>query len=69
MTSRQSAHGPEPGGIFQTFCANEDGATAIEYGLIAALIFLAIVTAVNSYSDSASDMYNRLSSAIDAAGS
>jgi pilus assembly protein Flp/PilA len=33
--------------IFQDFIADESGATAIEYGLIAAGISLAIIAAVN----------------------
>jgi len=32
----------------KAFLKNEDGATAIEYGLIAALIGVAIITAVTS---------------------
>jgi pilus assembly protein Flp/PilA len=32
---------------FSKFCSNESGATAIEYGLIAAGISLAIIAAVN----------------------
>ncbi len=32
--------------LFKNFIADEDGATAIEYGLIAALISVAIITAV-----------------------
>jgi pilus assembly protein Flp/PilA len=35
-------------GILRKFIANEDGATAIEYGLIAALIALFIITALTS---------------------
>lgn len=33
------------------FLKNEDGATAIEYGLIAALIGVAIITAVGAVGD------------------
>ena len=33
--------------VFQKFLADESGATAIEYGLIAAGIAIAIITAVN----------------------
>lgn len=32
----------------KSFAANEEGATAIEYGLIAALIAVAIITAITS---------------------
>jgi len=34
--------------LFARFFKNEDGATAIEYGLIAALIGVAIITAVTT---------------------
>jgi len=34
--------------LFARFLKNEDGATAIEYGLIAALIGVAIITAVTT---------------------
>ncbi len=35
-------------GIFAKFISNEDGATAIEYGLIAALIAVVIITGLTS---------------------
>jgi pilus assembly protein Flp/PilA len=35
-------------GIFRNFIANEDGATAIEYGLIAVLIAVVIITALTT---------------------
>ena len=35
-------------GIFAKFISNEDGATAIEYGLIAALIAVMIITGLTS---------------------
>jgi pilus assembly protein Flp/PilA len=34
--------------IFQNFLADENGATAIEYGLIAALIAVVIITALTT---------------------
>ncbi len=46
------------------FLRNENGATAIEYSLIAGLIFLAIVASVKAYTDTTSDMYNEISSTI-----
>lgn len=46
------------------FAGDRSGATAIEYGLIVALIFLAIVGAVRNYSDRTSDMYSDISSAL-----
>ncbi len=47
-----------------TFRQDEDGATAIEYSLIVALIFLAIIGAVNSYTNSTSEMYNEISTTL-----
>jgi pilus assembly protein Flp/PilA len=43
---------------------DETGATAIEYGLIASLIFLAIIAAVGLLSGEMSDMYNTISNTI-----
>lgn len=47
------------------FAADDAGATAIEYGLIVALIFLAIIGAVKGYVNSTSAMYSKISSAMD----
>ena len=53
------------------FLRNESGATAIEYGLLCALIFLAIVTSVsalaNSQNGGLAATVNKLSAAIQAA--
>lgn len=46
------------------FAADESGATAIEYGLIVALIFVTIVAAVRGYVNSTSGMYSEISSAM-----
>ena len=40
------------------------GATAIEYGLICALIFLVIVTSVQLLSGSMNNMYDKISNAV-----
>lgn len=37
--------------VFQKFLADESGATAIEYGLIAAGIAIAIIAAINGVGD------------------
>ena len=47
-------------GRISDFLAAEDGATAIEYGLIAALIATAIISGMNSYSNAMSNMFNYL---------
>jgi pilus assembly protein Flp/PilA len=46
------------------FAADESGATAIEYGLIVSLIFLAIVTSVNVFANNTGEMYSEISSAL-----
>lgn len=50
--------------LLRSFLRNDSGATAIEYGLIVSLIFLAIVGAVQNYTNSTSDMYNEISSTL-----
>ncbi|MCE3288643.1 MAG: Flp family type IVb pilin [Caulobacter sp.] len=47
--------------------ADESGATAIEYGLIAALIFLVIVTSVTAFGNKTTGVMESVSAAIDAA--
>ena len=43
------------------FIRDECGATAIEYGLICSLIFLAIVSAVNTFATNTNIMYGKIS--------
>ena len=51
--------------ILHSFAHSKSGATAIEYGLIAGLIFLAIVTSLNDYGNNMDVMYNKITVAID----
>jgi len=53
----------------QAYLACKEGATAIEYGLIAGGISLAIVTAVFLFGDSLSSVFDKMSSAMSAAAS
>jgi pilus assembly protein Flp/PilA len=46
------------------FRSDESGATAIEYGLIAALISVAIITAVTSVGHSLTSTFNSVASAL-----
>jgi len=46
------------------FVRDEDGVTAIEYGLIAALISLAIVTAVHSVGTNLSTLFTSIASDV-----
>lgn len=50
--------------IFARFFKDESGATAIEYGLIAALIALAIVTAAGTLGDNLGTMFENIGTEI-----
>lgn len=47
------------------FLRDEDGATAIEYGLIVSLIFLAITAAVNGFTTETNNLYSTIESALE----
>ena len=51
----------------KAFLRNESGASAIEYSLIAALIFLVIVTSVTAFGNKTTGIMDTVSAAIDAA--
>ncbi|MCP4932692.1 MAG: Flp family type IVb pilin [bacterium] len=55
------------GKFLVAFAGDESGATAIEYGLIASGIFLAIFVAVNSMATSINTMYSFIASNVKAA--
>ncbi|MEM1086924.1 MAG: Flp family type IVb pilin [Pseudomonadota bacterium] len=48
------------------FFENESGATAIEYGLIAALIAVAIIGAVGALGTNSATQFNKVATAIGA---
>ena len=50
--------------LINKFFKNEDGATAIEYGLIAALIAVAAITAMQGLGNELSTTFNTTSSAM-----
>jgi len=54
--------------LFARFVKNESGATAIEYGLIAALIALAIMAAAGALGNSLDDKFRSLATTLDNAG-
>lgn len=54
--------------MLKKFLTNEDGATAIEYGLIAALIGVAIITAVTAVGTDLSSLFGRISGKLNASG-
>ena len=47
------------------FSQNESGATAIEYGLIAALVSVAGITALQAMGDSLEEMFETVSTELD----
>lgn len=51
--------------LFERFVQDESGSTMIEYGLIVALIFLAILSAVNGFTDANTAMYSEIQSALE----
>ena len=50
--------------VIQSFFKDESGATAIEYGLIAAGIAIAIITAVNGVGSQLSTNFNSISTSL-----
>lgn len=50
--------------LLKNFAADEDGATAIEYGLIAALVAVAVVGALTGLGDSVSAAFNSIATTI-----
>jgi pilus assembly protein Flp/PilA len=49
---------------FKTFWADEEGATAIEYGLLASLIAVAIVGTVTALGTSLNALFTRVAAAL-----
>ena len=52
--------------LFARFLKDESGATAIEYGLIAALISVALITGATALGDKIGDTFNGLATKINA---
>ena len=53
--------------IFFRFIEDEDGATAIEYGLIAALVSVAAIGALTAMGENLTTMFETVSSALSGA--
>ena len=53
--------------LIKSFFAEEDGATAIEYGLIAALVSVAAITALGAMGDSLDTLFTTVSGELDTA--
>jgi pilus assembly protein Flp/PilA len=54
--------------LVRRFLSDESGATAIEYGLIAAGIAVAIIVGVNAVGTDLSSLFGRVSAKLNAAG-
>ena len=54
--------------LIDTFRKNESGATAIEYGLIAALIAIAIITVLGTVGSNLTSVFQTISDKLSAAG-
>lgn len=54
--------------IFARFMKDESGATAIEYGLIAALISVALITGATALGDALNTQFQSLSTKLNDAG-
>lgn len=55
--------------LFARFANDESGATAIEYGLIAALIAVALITVLGTLSTSLNTTFTSVSTALGGSGS
>jgi pilus assembly protein Flp/PilA len=51
----------------RTLISDENGATAIEYGLIAGLVSVAAITALTTLGESLEGMFEHVASSVDAA--
>ncbi len=51
-------------GLWRAFARDNRGATAVEYGLIVALIFIAILVAVNNAASSTIRMWNNVATKV-----
>ncbi len=52
---------------FKVFCNDDSGATAIEYGLIAALVSVAAIGALTAVGNSLNTLFTSVSNAMNAA--
>ncbi len=54
--------------LFNRFLKDESGATAIEYGLIAALIAVMIIGGLTAVEDELNELFGRIATALGSAG-
>ena len=55
--------------FFNQFAKDESGATAIEYGLIAALIAVALITILGAVGSNLTGVFNKVSTSLSGAAS
>jgi pilus assembly protein Flp/PilA len=55
--------------MLQKFFKDESGATAIEYGLIAALIAVALIAVLTALGGALNDIFNKVKTALEDASS
>jgi pilus assembly protein Flp/PilA len=53
--------------MLRRLCADERGATAVEYGLIVACIFLAIISGISLFASNENAMYQHIATSISGA--
>ena len=53
--------------FFENLKNDDQGATAVEYGLIIALIFLAMIGGVTTFGETTITMWNNISETVEAA--
>jgi pilus assembly protein Flp/PilA len=53
--------------LLKAILEDRSGATAVEYGLILALIVLAMISALNTFANSTVNMWNNVSSKMESA--
>lgn len=63
-TGTDAAIRPRLPDLLMRFGRDTSGATALEYGLIAGLVFLAILGALHLYADRTEAMYKRIGTAV-----
>ena len=54
--------------LLKTFLSDEDGATAIEYGLLVSLLALVIIVSLTTYFNNASLKFNRIITTLNSSG-
>ncbi|HEV7248282.1 MAG TPA: Flp family type IVb pilin [Shinella sp.] len=54
--------------LLKSFCSDRDGGTAVEYGLLLALISIGLLLGLESFQNGLSGTFSTISNSIDSAG-